>query len=98
MSKTSKLKIGEERYQTLIQQKAETITFLLPDESGVIKTVARETMGLISFVKNFKLKTMKSETTNLPVKKDVIPPTGLKRRHPLYGDSKNAHFSPTHLF
>lgn len=72
----------------MVQQKTDTITFLLPDENGVIKTVARETMGIISFVKDLKFKATQNEITNLPAKKSVVPPTGLKIRHPLYGDSK----------
>ncbi|EFX88354.1 hypothetical protein DAPPUDRAFT_311457 [Daphnia pulex] len=86
LSKTTKLKIEEERYETVVQQKADTITFLLPDKNGVIKTVARETMGIISFVKDLKFKATQNEITNLPAKKSVVPPTGLKIRHPLYGD------------
>lgn len=65
-------------------------TFLLPDKNGAVKTISREMMGTISLVKDFKLKISKSETTNLPAKKGIDPPTGLKRRHPLYGDGKNA--------
>ncbi len=48
-------------------------------------------MGIISFVKDLKFKATQNEATNLPAKKSVVPPTGLKIRHPLYGDSKNAY-------
>jgi hypothetical protein len=95
LTEKNKFKIEDKRYRALIEPSATTNTFLLPDENGVVKTVARETMGMISFVKDLNLKGSKRKktlVTNLPAKLSVVPPTGLKRRHPLYGDGKTHTF------
>jgi hypothetical protein len=98
LSETTKINIENEKYEILIQPYAVKNSFLLPDKNGVVKTVEREMLGMISIVQNLKLKASKNNVTNLPAKKGINPPTGLKRRHPLYGDGKNSHILFPHIF
>jgi hypothetical protein len=98
LSETTKVKIENEKYEILIQPYAVKNSFLLPDKNVVVKTVEREMLGMISIVQDLKLKASKNNVTNLPAKKGINPPTGLKRRHPLYGDGKNSHILFPHIF
>ena len=98
LSKTTKVNIENEKYEILIQPYAVKNSFLLPDKNVVVKTVEREMLGMISIVQDLKLKASKNNVTNLPAKKGINPPTGLKRIHPLYGDSKNSHILFPHIF
>ncbi|KAI9563335.1 hypothetical protein GHT06_010796 [Daphnia sinensis] len=85
LSKSTKFKIEKEKCESIVQQKSDINTFILPDKNGTMKFVARKTIGTISIVKNVSLKTRNVQTTDFQTKKIIDLPQGLKRRHPIYG-------------
>ncbi|XP_057367890.1 uncharacterized protein LOC130688892 [Daphnia carinata] len=85
LAKSTKFKIEKDKCESIVQQKSDINTFVLPDKNGTMKFVARETVGTISIVKNVSLKTRNMQTRDFQTKKIIDLPQGLKRRHPIYG-------------
>lgn len=84
LSKTTRLKIEEEEYETMVQESVDKLLFLVPDSNGTMNITEREIAGSISIVKeNSVPKVNKDSFTK--AKKITKTPNGLKRRHPIYG-------------
>jgi len=87
LSKSIKFKADNAAYQTILHQNPVQMDFILPDRANNFKFVSREVVGNISIINDAIPISTQKESANLCTKIPIELPQGLKRRHPIYGDS-----------
>jgi len=80
----SKLKIGDFRAETLVQNESSHIAFLLPDSKGNLKLSMRQTEGSIRIVEDIKVPELHPASSMVKASFQSPLVGNLPRRHPLY--------------
>ena len=94
----SKLKIGDFRAETLVQNESSHIAFLLPDSKGNLKLSMRQTEGSIRIVEDIKVPELHPASSMVKASFQSPLVGNLPRRHPLYSRGPvNSFKKPTYL-